>query len=100
MNNVSVLVNEPVFETPELPTDKRRELHRYLAGVNRQVHRGSMRRKIKGPRWFGILASYVLNDWMIEKFFHQSVFFHKLIDAFRYRLAVSKNPKYLPAKDK
>jgi radical SAM superfamily enzyme YgiQ (UPF0313 family) len=90
LNDVSVLVNEPVFETPELPADKRRELHRYLRGINKKVHRGSIQRKIIGPRILRILASYVLNDWLIEKLFHQSIFFHKIIDGFRYRLAASK----------
>ena len=93
LNDVSCLVNEPVFETPELPAAKRRELHRYLAGVNKKVHRDALRRKIKGPRVVQLLASYVLNDWLIERLFHQSVFFHRLIDGFRYRLAVSKRPK-------
>jgi radical SAM superfamily enzyme YgiQ (UPF0313 family) len=92
LNDVSALVNEPVFETPELPAAKRRELHRYLAIVNKEVHRDSMRRKIRGPYIFRLLASYVLNDWLIEKFFHQSIFFHRLIDTFRYHLALKKQP--------
>jgi radical SAM superfamily enzyme YgiQ (UPF0313 family) len=93
LNDVSCLVNEPVFETPELPAAKRRELHRYLATINKQVHRDALRRKIPGPRIFRLLASYLLNDWLIEKLFHQSVFFHKLIDGIRYRLAVGKKRK-------
>ncbi len=93
LNNASALANEPVFETPELPADRRRELHRYLRGVNKQVHRGSMRRKLIGPRIFRILVSYMLNDWLIEKLFHQNIFFHKVIDGLRYRLAMSKAPK-------
>jgi len=93
LNDVSCLVNEPVFETPELPAANRRELHRYLAGVNKQVHRDALRRKIKGPRIVRLLAGYLLNDWLIEKLFHQSVFFHNMIDGFRYRLAVSKRAK-------
>jgi radical SAM superfamily enzyme YgiQ (UPF0313 family) len=93
LNDSSVLVNEPVFETPELPAAKRRELHCYLAGVNKQVHREAIQRKIKGPRVVRLMASYVLNDWLIEKLFHQSVFFHKMIDSFRYRMAVSKHSR-------
>jgi anaerobic magnesium-protoporphyrin IX monomethyl ester cyclase len=98
LNEVSVLVNEPVFETPELPAAKRRDLHRYLDRVNTQVHRNALRRKIKGPRWIGVLASYMLNDWLIEKLFHQNVLFHKMLDRFRYRLAMSKRPKGTGAK--
>ena len=93
LNDVSCLVNDPVFETPELPITKRRELFIYLAGVNRQVHRDAIIRKLKGPRFVRLLASYVLNEWVIEKLFHESIFFHKLIDGIRYRLAVSKRRK-------
>ncbi len=93
LNDVSGLGSEPVFETPELPSAKRRELHHYLAGVKKQVHRNAVRRKINGPHWIRVLASYMLNDWLIEKFFHQNVFFHKMLDSFRYRLAMSKRPK-------
>ena len=93
LNDVSCLANEPVFETPELPAAKRRELHRYLADVNKEVHRDAIRRKISGPPIVRHLAGYVLNDWLIEKLFHESIFFHKMIDNFRYHLAVSKRPK-------
>jgi radical SAM superfamily enzyme YgiQ (UPF0313 family) len=93
LNDVSCLVNEPVFETPELPAAKRRELHRYLAGINKKVHREDIRRKIGGPRVVQFLAKHLLNDWLIEKLFHQSIFFHKMIDKFRYRLALRKRAK-------
>jgi hypothetical protein len=56
LNDVSCLVNKPIFETPELPEAKRRKLHRCLAGVNKQVHRDAMRGKIKGPRIVQLMA--------------------------------------------
>lgn len=93
LNDVSCLVNEPVFETPELPAEKRRELHRYLAGINKRVHREAIRRKIGGPRIVRFLARHLLNDWLIEKLFHQSIFFHNLIDKYRYRQATRKRAK-------
>jgi len=99
LNDVSCLVNEPVFETPELPAAKRRELHRYLSSINKQVHREAMRRKIGGPRVMQILARYVLSDWLIEKLFHQSIFFHNIIDRFRYRLAARKRVKEAARQD-
>ncbi len=93
LNDMSCLVNEPVFETPELPADKRRELHKYLSKINKKVHRENICRKIGGPRFIQFLAKHLLNDWLIEKLFHQSVFFHKMIDRYRYRLAVKRRAK-------
>jgi hypothetical protein len=40
-----------------------------------------------------------LNDWLIERLFHQSIFFHKMIDKFRYRLAARKRAKETARQD-
>ncbi len=90
LNDVSCLKNEPVFETPELPAARRRELHCYLAGVNRQVHKDALRRKMNGNRALGFLASHLLNDWLLERFFHRNITVHRLVDGVRYRMAAAK----------
>jgi len=91
LNDVSCLINQPVFETPELLAAKRRELHRYLAGILKQVHHDALRRKMKGYGVIGTLASYLINDRLMEQLFHRSIFFHKFIDGVRYRMAVGKH---------
>jgi radical SAM superfamily enzyme YgiQ (UPF0313 family) len=91
LNDTFGLKNQPVFETPELPMSQRIKLHRYLAKVRSQVHRDALRRKMKKLRGIGVIASYVLHDRLMEKVFHQNIFFHRLIDRIRYKRALTNH---------
>jgi len=90
LNDTSCLSDAPVFETPELPRAVRIELTRQLREVRRQVHRNAIRRTFRHQRRLGVLASYVVGSAVVEKFFYQSVSVRRLVDRFRYRLAIGK----------
>lgn len=90
LNDVSVLTNVPVFETPELPGKERIEVLNYLGKVRRQVHRDAISRTFRRRNPIGVLASYMLANSFVERLFYQSTFWRKIIEGFRYRLATSK----------
>ena len=90
LNNVSCLTNVPVFETPELPKDERLRLYKYLSNIRNEVHRDAVRRIFNKHNVVGMLASRILANSFVEKLFYQSTFWRKLIEYFRYKLALGK----------
>ncbi len=90
LNDTSGLTTVPVFETPELPRAERVKLFKYLGSVRRQVHRNAVRRALKNYGPLGTLASYVVINRPVEKYFYQSVLVRRAIESVRYQLAVSK----------
>ncbi len=90
LNDVSCLTNVPVFETPELPRQERIQVLNYLGKVRKQVHRDAVSRTFRKRNVIGVLASYVLANSFAERLFYQSIFCRKIIESFRYRLAISK----------
>lgn len=99
LNYASFWVNDPVFETPELPKEERLKLFTYLYKVRKQVHRDAMLRILrKKPvmrvlvrnRMIGQLLTYLLVHRFVEKFFYQNVFTRKIIEGFRYKWSVRK----------
>ena len=101
LNYASFWLNDPVFETPELPKDERIKLFKYLAKVRKQVHREAMLRILRNSKNKAVsllarndimgmlLASFLVNHW-IEKFFYQNVLARNLINKFRYGWSVKK----------
>ncbi len=90
LNDVSCLTSVPVFETPELPGKERIEVLNYLGKVRQQVHRDAVSRTFRKRKVIGVLAGYVLANRFVERLFYQSIFWRRIIEGFRYRLAISK----------
>jgi radical SAM superfamily enzyme YgiQ (UPF0313 family) len=91
LNDVSCLTNVPVFETPELPRNERLKLYKYLNKVRNQVHRDAIRRILRKYKFVGKLASPILANSIVEELFYQSRFWRKIIEYFRYKLALTNN---------
>jgi anaerobic magnesium-protoporphyrin IX monomethyl ester cyclase len=92
LNDVSCLENVPVFETPELPRAERIRLFKYLYKVRTEVHRRAIRRILRNYKLAGKLASPILANSVVEKLFYQSRFWRKIIEYFRYKLALGNSP--------
>jgi radical SAM superfamily enzyme YgiQ (UPF0313 family) len=90
LNDVSCLTNVPVFETPELPKAARIELYTYLGKVRKQVHRAAIMRTIGKNKLFSALMSQILANSVVERLFYRSIFIRKIIEGFRYRLALNR----------
>jgi radical SAM superfamily enzyme YgiQ (UPF0313 family) len=88
LNDASVLSNDPVFETPELPRSERIKLFRYLGKVRQQVHRNAIRRSFGENKVLGFLASYLVVNSFFERLFYQSRYMRNVIEALRYRTAL------------
>lgn len=91
LNDVSCLENEPVFETPELPALKRKELFKYLRSVQNEVHRRAISDMFDNYGIFGKVAGRLLANQSVEKFFYQSFAVRKIAEKLRYRKAVLDN---------
>jgi len=91
LNNVSCLKNMPVFETPELPQAERIRLFKYLYKVRTQVHRQAVRRILSKYKVIGNLVSPIVANSIIEALFYQSRFWRRIIEYFRYKLALGKS---------
>jgi radical SAM superfamily enzyme YgiQ (UPF0313 family) len=90
LNDVSCLTNVPVFETPELSKAARIELYSYLGKVRKQVHRAAIMRTIGKNKLFSALMSLILANSVVERLFYRSIFIRRIIEGFRYRLALSR----------
>lgn len=90
LNDASGLTTEPLFETPELSKTDRLQLFEYLAKVRAQVHRDALRRTFGGNNVLGTLLSCLLANRLVEKYFYQNVLVRRMIEHFRYRLALRK----------
>ena len=90
LNDISCLDNVPVFETPELPRQERVKVLRYLNKVRKQVHREAVLRTFRKRNLIWQLASYILANSLVERLFYQSILFRRIVERFRYKLALSK----------
>jgi radical SAM superfamily enzyme YgiQ (UPF0313 family) len=91
LNDISCLTNVPIFETPELPREKRIELYKYLEKVRQDVHRRAFQRVFGRYRFIGKMASPVLANSLFEKLFYRNRFWRRIIEFFRYRLALGSS---------
>jgi radical SAM superfamily enzyme YgiQ (UPF0313 family) len=90
LNDASCLTGGPVFDTPELSRQERINLYGYLGRVRKRIHRDAVRRTMRKGNVIGVLAGYILANSLVERLFYRSIFFRRIIEGFRYRLAVSK----------
>jgi len=88
LNDASCLINMPVFETPELPAKDRSKMFKYLSKARSRIHREALLRLFGRSNLIARLASYILTNRLVEKLFYQNVFFRKIIERFRYKLAI------------
>ncbi|HZD60849.1 MAG TPA: radical SAM protein [Anaerolineae bacterium] len=90
LNDVSVLENTPVFETPELPAAKRKELFNYLRSVQNEVHRKAITSMFDDYGVLGKVAGYILANQTAEKLFYQNFAVRRFAERLRYKKAVQK----------
>ncbi len=90
LNNVTFCDVDPIFDTPELPRDKRIELFHYLEKVRKQVHKDLVRRMYSNIPVFGSLAQFIVTTDVFLKFFYQSIALRKFVDSIRYKRALKR----------
>jgi anaerobic magnesium-protoporphyrin IX monomethyl ester cyclase len=90
LNNASFWEKVPIFETPELPRAERIRLTKYLHDVRKEIHRDAIRRIFHRYRLIGKLASLLLADSFLERYYYKSRFWRKIVEDFRYRLSGGK----------
>ena len=90
LNDVSCLMNVPVFETPELRSAERVKMFNYLNKVRKEIHRNAFLCVFGKSNLIARLASYILINNFFERLFYQSARFRKAADSFRYNLATRK----------
>ncbi len=87
LNNASFWEKVPIFETPELPKAERIRLTSYLHDVRKEIHREAIRRIFRRYKLIGNIASSLLADSFLERFYYKSIFWRKIVEFFRYRLS-------------
>ncbi len=88
LNNASFWEKRPIFQTPELPEAERIRLTKYLHEVRKEVHREAIRQIFRRHKVIGKLASRILSNSWIERFYYQSRFWRRIIEHFRYKLTL------------
>jgi radical SAM superfamily enzyme YgiQ (UPF0313 family) len=84
LNNASFWEKRPIFETPELPEAERIRLTNYLQEIRKEVHRAAIHRIFHKNGLIGKLASGILSNRRLERFYYQSRFWRRIIEHFRY----------------
>lgn len=87
LNNASIWESEPIFETPELPKADRIRLTKYLSEVRVEIHQEAINRIFRKYKFFSKLASLMLANSILERFYYKSKFWRKIIEHFRYKLS-------------
>jgi radical SAM superfamily enzyme YgiQ (UPF0313 family) len=84
LNDVSSMTHIPLFETPELPKEKRMELYTYLNKVRLKIHQDAFMRLF---RWktIGFIASRIMVNEFTERLFYQNTWVRKTAERFRYQ---------------
>ena len=90
LNNVTFCDIDPIFDTPELPKEKRIELFHYLSDVRKQVHKRLVGRMYNKIPIIGSLAQYIVTTDIFLKLFYQSIALRKFVDSVRYKRALRK----------
>lgn len=90
LNNASFWEKVPIFETPELPAAERIRLTKYLHEVRDEIHRQAIQRILHKFRFIGTLASRILANELLERFYYRSVFIRRILEGMRYRLSSKK----------
>ena len=91
LNNASFWEKMPIFETPELPAAERMRLTGYLQGVRDEVHRKAISHMFGKHRLIGRLASFMVANGFLERFYYRSKFWRRIVEFFRYNLNTSRS---------
>lgn len=91
LNDVSCLENEPVFDTPELPAAKRKELFVYLRSVQNEIHRKAISSMFDNYGILGKAAGYVLATRVMERLFYQNFAVRRYAERLRYKKAMQNS---------
>jgi len=93
LNDVSVLENEPVFETPELPAETRIRLFKYLEKVQKEVHRNAIADAFSDYGAAGKIAGRILSNKYFKQMFYQNFAVRRIAERIRYKKAVGASGK-------
>jgi anaerobic magnesium-protoporphyrin IX monomethyl ester cyclase len=88
LNNASFWEKKQIFQTPELPEAEKIRLTKYLYDVRKEIHREAIGRMFHRSKLVGRLASVVLSNKYLEKFYYKSRFWRRIIEYFRYKLTL------------
>ncbi len=91
LNDVTFHENTPVFDTPELSAKDRVEVFKYLEGVRKQVHKNSVRRRLKKYPLLGRLGGQIVATDLFLELFFKSFRLRRMIDRIRYKMAIKNN---------
>ena len=87
LNNASFWEKMPIFETPELPAAERVRLTKYLHEVRDEIHRQAIQRILHKFGFIGKLASRILANELLERFYYRNIFIRRILEGMRYRLS-------------
>ncbi|PIN86230.1 hypothetical protein COV19_05470 [Candidatus Woesearchaeota archaeon CG10_big_fil_rev_8_21_14_0_10_44_13] len=79
LNRINPVVNNPVFETPELSVMQRKKMFDYLKGVEREVYNRKIRRKFKRFGLAGLIASSIVSSRPFQYAYIRSGLFNRII---------------------
>ncbi|MBI2834010.1 MAG: radical SAM protein [Acidobacteria bacterium] len=74
LNRIDHFLNEPIFATPDLAVEARRELYAKGQQVSRQIYRNHMRRQLRSFGWAGRLTADLVSSGFAQSLHdHESV---------------------------
>jgi anaerobic magnesium-protoporphyrin IX monomethyl ester cyclase len=88
LNEVSDLDSIPIFETPELPMEKRIEMLRKARKIQKEVTIKAFKRMYSHVPFVGRCMGYFFSTGIIQRTFYGNIMFRKLIEYVRYKKAV------------
>ena len=88
LNKNTDLIYIPLFETPELPKDKREQAMKYLKTVSKQITKDAIVRMF--PKYKGVnsILAYLFATDLVQRWVFQNVLFRKFIEMVRYRISL------------
>lgn len=93
LNNASHWVNEPLFETPELPVAARRRIFRICQEVRKKVRKAYMQRKLAKYGIFADLLSNIYTTEIVQQRVLSNTRLKKLAKMLYTRMTYDKNCK-------
>ncbi|MFX0195370.1 MAG: B12-binding domain-containing radical SAM protein [Candidatus Hodarchaeota archaeon] len=95
LNNTVENLDDPVFETPELPRQERIQILKECRKVEKEVTRKAVARTFSRFYPINWLLGYLFATDFFQRQYFYSVLFRKFVEAVRYRKKISR--KYRPA---
>jgi radical SAM superfamily enzyme YgiQ (UPF0313 family) len=89
LNNVTEVADTPVFETPELPLDIRKEILVRCRKIETDVKRRAVERMFQKPPFIGPIAGKVFSSQFGQWLFFKNMFTRSLINRIWYRKMIS-----------